>query len=94
MQAFSSMITWKAYISTGSKKIALDNQNVMQPELSIGFEYSDCWVDDARLVVLNIIQARELGAEVSNYCQVTKARRENGVWHVEIHDLRSGQTFY
>ncbi|WP_341662705.1 glycerol-3-phosphate dehydrogenase [Vibrio sp.] len=77
-----------------SKKIKLDNQNVMQPELSIGFEYSDCWVDDARLVMLNIIQARELGAEVSNYCQVTKAKRENGIWHVEINDHRSGQTLF
>ena len=64
----------------------------MKSELSVGFEYSDCWVDDARLVILNIIQARELGAEVSNYCQVTKARRIDGLWHVEINDLRTGQT--
>ncbi|MBU2895198.1 glycerol-3-phosphate dehydrogenase [Vibrio hepatarius] len=75
-----------------SKKIKLDNENVMKSELNVGFEYSDCWVDDARLVMLNIIQARELGAEVSNYCQVTKASRIDGLWHVEINDLRTGQT--
>ncbi|GLT19221.1 glycerol-3-phosphate dehydrogenase [Vibrio zhanjiangensis] len=74
-----------------SKKIALDNKNVMKSELSVGFEYSDCWVDDARLVILNVIQARELGAEVSNYCQVTKATRENGIWHIEINDQRTGK---
>ena len=28
-----------------------------------GFEYSDCWVDDARLVVLNALDAAERGAE-------------------------------
>ena len=29
-----------------------------------GFEYSDCWVDDARLVVLNAVDAAQLGAQV------------------------------
>ncbi|NOI29693.1 glycerol-3-phosphate dehydrogenase [Vibrio coralliilyticus] len=77
-----------------SKKIKLDNENVTLPELNVGFEYSDCWVDDARLVVLNVIQAQELGAEVSNYCKVTKAQRIEGIWHVELYDQRTCKTFF
>jgi glycerol-3-phosphate dehydrogenase len=46
------------------------------------FEYSDCWVDDARLVVLNAVDARERGATVLTRTQVTSARREHGLWHV------------
>ncbi|NBR11278.1 MAG: FAD-dependent oxidoreductase, partial [Alphaproteobacteria bacterium] len=34
----------------------------LKPDASIGFEYSDCWVDDARLVVLNAMDARSRGA--------------------------------
>src|ERR1700678_961823 len=36
----------------------------IRPEYRIAFEYSDCWVDDARLVVLNAVDARERGADI------------------------------
>jgi glycerol-3-phosphate dehydrogenase len=55
----------------------------LKPELSRGFEYSDGWVDDARLVVLNALDARERGAKVHTRTPVTAARRENGLWLVE-----------
>jgi glycerol-3-phosphate dehydrogenase len=48
------------------------------------FEYSDCWVDDARLVSLNAVDARERGALVMTRTAVTSARRVDGVWHVEL----------
>ena len=41
-----------------------------------GFEYSDCWVDDARLVVLNAVDAAERGATVLTRQPCTSARRE------------------
>lgn len=48
------------------------------------FEYSDCWVDDARLVVLNARDAALHGAQIHTREAVTKARRgEDGLWHVE-----------
>lgn len=47
------------------------------------FEYSDCWVDDARLVVLNALDAKARGARVFTRCAVTSARRDGGVWRVE-----------
>jgi glycerol-3-phosphate dehydrogenase len=47
------------------------------------FEYSDCWVDDARLVVLNAVDAAERGAEVLTRTPVSAARREGELWRVE-----------
>jgi glycerol-3-phosphate dehydrogenase len=47
------------------------------------FEYSDCWVDDARLVVLNALDAAARGAEVRTHTPMTSARREGDLWLVE-----------
>lgn len=55
-----------------------------------GFEYSDCWVDDARLVVLNAVGAAEKGAEVLTRTACTSARREDGAWTVDLRDERTG----
>lgn len=57
-----------------------------------GFEYSDCWVDDARLVVLNALGAAEKGAEVLTRSPAIAARRENGGWTVTVRDNATGQT--
>ncbi len=59
---------------------------------SRGFEYSDCWVDDARLVVLNALGAREKGAEVLTRTPCVSAVRENGAWTATLRDGRTGQT--
>ena len=56
-----------------------------------GFEYSDCWVDDARLVVLNALDAKEKGAEVLTRTPCISARRENGAWTAQLRDERTGQ---
>jgi glycerol-3-phosphate dehydrogenase len=56
-----------------------------------GFEYSDCWVDDARLVVLNAMDAAALGARIRVCTEVTSARRGNGAWRVDLRDTASGQ---
>ncbi len=49
-----------------------------------GFEYSDCWVDDSRLVVLNAVDAAEKGAEVLTRSACTSARREGGLWAISV----------
>ena len=54
----------------------------LKPGYRIGFEYSDGWVDDARLVVLNAMDAREHGAEVRTRTPVTAAKRQDGGWLV------------
>jgi D-erythritol 1-phosphate dehydrogenase len=56
-----------------------------------GFEYSDCWVDDARLVVLNAVGAKEKGAEVLTRTPCISARREDGGWTAQLRDERTGQ---
>ncbi|TFL16219.1 glycerol-3-phosphate dehydrogenase [Jannaschia formosa] len=57
-----------------------------------GFEYSDCWVDDARLVILNAVDAAERGAQVLTRSPCTSARRENGVWRVTTSNSFTGET--
>ncbi|WP_422073517.1 glycerol-3-phosphate dehydrogenase [Tranquillimonas rosea] len=56
-----------------------------------GFEYSDCWVDDARLVVLNAVDAAERGATVLTRSPCTSARREDGAWTVTTKDQLTGE---
>ncbi|MDZ7907750.1 MAG: glycerol-3-phosphate dehydrogenase [Gemmobacter sp.] len=56
-----------------------------------GFEYSDCWVDDARLVVLNALGAAEKGALVLTRSPAISARRENGGWTVQTRDSTTGE---
>lgn len=58
----------------------------LKSEIVSGFEYSDCWVDDARLTVLNARDAADRGATVLTRQKVVRAERENGVWvvHTEM----------
>ncbi len=55
------------------------------------FEYSDCWVNDARFVVLNARDAAERGAAIHTRTRVTGARREGSSWSIDLEDLRSGR---
>jgi glycerol-3-phosphate dehydrogenase len=57
-----------------------------------GFVYSDARVDDARLVVLNALAAKELGAEIRTRTRLVGARRENGLWRVSLADAAGGST--
>ncbi|AKO99635.1 Erythritol phosphate dehydrogenase EryB (plasmid) [Marinovum algicola DG 898] len=57
-----------------------------------GFEYSDCWVDDARLVVLNAVDAAERGATVLTRQPCTSARREGNRWRVTTQNTVTGKT--
>jgi D-erythritol 1-phosphate dehydrogenase len=62
----------------------------LRPGYRKAFEYSDCWVDDARLVVLNALDARARGAEILTRTALAGARREGGVWRAELEDRRDG----
>ena len=62
----------------------------LKPKYTKGFAYSDCWVDDARLVVLNAVDAAEKGAKVFTRTACTSARREGDLWRVEMADTRTG----
>ena len=56
----------------------------LRPEFRRGFEYSDCWVDDARLVVLNLIGASRKGARILRRTRAVSARRTEGKWLIEM----------
>lgn len=64
--------------------------SVFRPSLKQAFEYSDCWVDDARLVWLNILAAKENGADVENYCVVESAITTTDCWHVTVLNKHTG----
>lgn len=51
-----------------------------------GFAYSDCWVDDARLVVLNARDAADRGAQVHTHCRVDRLARAGDIWLIEAGD--------
>lgn len=54
---------------------------------SKGFEYSDCFVDDARLVVLNARDAAEHGAEIRTRTRAIDAKPMDGAWHVVVENV-------
>ncbi len=55
------------------------------------FEYSDCWVDDSRLVVLNALDARARGAAILTRTAARAAERRRDCWRVELEDRRTGR---
>ncbi|MGB3864564.1 MAG: glycerol-3-phosphate dehydrogenase, partial [Xanthobacteraceae bacterium] len=55
-----------------------------------GFEYSDCAVDDARLVVLNARDAADRGAVIATRTRATQLAREDGVWRITMQDSLGG----
>jgi glycerol-3-phosphate dehydrogenase len=56
----------------------------LDPRFTRGFEYSDGWVDDARLVLLNAIDARERGAVIRTRTRCESVRREAGGWRAVL----------
>ncbi len=58
----------------------------LKPAFTRGFEYSDCWVEDSRLVVLNAMAAAELGATIAPRTRCVSAERRDGLWHIVLHD--------
>lgn len=76
-----------------SKHITFDAAtSPLKAEITQGFEYSDCAVDDARLVVLNAIQARERGAHIATQTRCTSAYRENGLWVIDLENTQGSYT--
>ncbi len=56
----------------------------LKPTLKKAFEYSDCWVQDSRLVVLNAVDAQARGAEIMTRTKVIAAKRRGDHWEVEL----------
>jgi glycerol-3-phosphate dehydrogenase len=71
----------------GSRAVRLDAppySSGLRPELKHGFIYSDCRVDDARLVIANALDARQRGARVLTQTACHSGRRVEGRWRVQL----------
>jgi glycerol-3-phosphate dehydrogenase len=55
-----------------------------------GFEYSDCFVDDARLVVLTARDAADRGAVIRTRIRAVKIGQDNGIWQVTVENTVNG----
>ncbi|PWB32016.1 glycerol-3-phosphate dehydrogenase [Pseudomonas sp. SDI] len=67
-----------------SRSLRFGPDSPLKPAISRGFEYADCAVDDARLVVLNAMAARELGAHILTRTRCVSARRVGALWNVQL----------
>ena len=80
-------------LQTGRPGAGLSNPTpgALKPGLfSRGFEYSDCWVDDARLVVLNARDAAARGAVIRTRTRAVSAERGAQEWRLTLEDARNG----
>ncbi len=60
---------------------------------TVAFEYSDCTVDDARLVVLNAIDARTHGASINPGVRCVIAEREGRLWRLALESTDTDERF-
>lgn len=63
----------------------------LAPQFTDGFVYSDAWVDDARLVIGNLKTARNMGATIFSRHRCVSARRESGLWQIELEAMHDGK---
>jgi len=63
----------------------------LKPGYRTAFEYSDCWVNDARLVVLCARDAADHGAIIRTRTKVLSARRDGGHWSIVIENVTTGE---
>jgi glycerol-3-phosphate dehydrogenase len=70
-----------------TRTVRRDREPVFAPLANgyhLGFEYSDCWADDARLVVVNALDATQRGAHIERGWTLTAAHREGSLWLVDM----------
>ena len=78
-----------------TRSVDLSRDEVGKPlvphRYSKGFEYSDCFVDDARLVVLTARDAADRGAEIHTRSRAVEIREIDGIWQVTVENSFSGE---
>ncbi|SCZ68919.1 homodimeric glycerol 3-phosphate dehydrogenase (quinone) [Epibacterium ulvae] len=85
----------KRGILPGTTKIDLTTSPLGQPikdKFKTAFEYSDCWVEDARLVMMNARDAQARGAEIMTRTKVIGAERTDDHWIIRLEDTTTGET--
>jgi glycerol-3-phosphate dehydrogenase len=76
----------KRKVFSGSQKISRSANSPLVEDITTCFEYSDGWVDDARLVILNALAAKQAGAAVRTQTEVIEASKNGSHWLVTLKD--------
>ncbi|AXI46183.1 glycerol-3-phosphate dehydrogenase [Sulfitobacter sp. SK012] len=63
----------------------------LQERFEQAYEYSDCWIEDSRLVVLNARDAQDRGAQINVRTKVISAEQVDGLWHVMLEAKDQGE---
>jgi glycerol-3-phosphate dehydrogenase len=77
-----------------ANRVALRNDpagEILQPTLDTAFEYSDCWVEDSRLVILNLKDAWTNGAEIMPRTKLVNAVNHKDGWRLTLEDSSNGK---
>lgn len=65
---------------------AMPHGQILEDQFTRGWEYSDCWVEDARLVALNCLDAKERGAEIRTRTECIGLKRGTDAWTATLRD--------
>lgn len=76
----------------GSSSVKFTDSSPVTTDMKKGFEYSDAWVDDARLVTLNAVEARDKGATILTRTQCVSAKRSSDAWEISLQNTISKKT--
>ena len=82
------------HILPGTRKLSLRGTaegGPLQDRYSHAYEYSDCWVDDSRLVVLNARDAAARGAQILTRTKMIAAERDGGAWVIRTQARDGGE---
>ena len=74
-----------------SESVRFAGDSPLHPDYKKGFEYSDAWVDDARLVVLNALELQRRNGEVRTRTRAISAVREGPIWKLSLFDEITGE---
>ncbi|UAJ65643.1 glycerol-3-phosphate dehydrogenase [Candidatus Schneideria nysicola] len=69
------------------------DSSILKPDITKGFQYSDCWVDDARLVIINAQEIVKKGGEVKTRMQVIHAKRHESYWIIKAKNILNGEIY-
>lgn len=81
-------------ILPGTKTLTLEGAPegaALEDRFSKAYEYSDCWIEDSRLVILNARDAEARGAAILPRTKVLSAAREGNLWRIETQNTENGE---